>query len=70
MPLNATFEVKNTGSGPATNVKVAETLPAGMTTMDGATTYTFDAGTLTRVRAKPFSLGPPGRPSPAPTWIL
>ncbi|MBL8887127.1 MAG: hypothetical protein JNK16_10725, partial [Phycisphaerales bacterium] len=42
--INATFEVKNTGSGPATNVVVTETLPAGITTSDGATTYTFNAG--------------------------
>ncbi|MBS0186957.1 MAG: DUF11 domain-containing protein [Planctomycetes bacterium] len=55
--INATFEVKNTGSGPATNVVVTENLPAGMTTMDGATSYTFNAGTLAQGQSKPFSLG-------------
>ncbi|MBN8598440.1 MAG: DUF11 domain-containing protein [Planctomycetes bacterium] len=55
--INATFEVKNTGSGPATNVVVTETLPAGITTSDGATTYTFNAGTLAQGQSKPFSLG-------------
>jgi len=55
--INATFEVKNTGSGPATNVVVTETLPAGITTMDGGTSYTFNAGTLAQGQSKPFSLG-------------
>lgn len=55
--INATFEVKNTGSGPATNVVVTETLPAGITTSDGASTYTFNAGTLAQGQSKPFSLG-------------
>ncbi|MGH7243571.1 MAG: COG1361 S-layer family protein [Phycisphaerales bacterium] len=54
--INATFEVKNTGSGPATNVVVTETLPAGITTADGATTYSFNAGTLAQGQSKPFSL--------------
>ncbi len=55
--INATFEVKNTGSGPATNVVVTENLPAGMTTMDGGTSYTFNAGSLAQGQSKPFSLG-------------
>ncbi|MBX3379410.1 MAG: DUF11 domain-containing protein [Phycisphaeraceae bacterium] len=55
--INATFEVKNTGSGPATNVVVSENLPAGITTMDGGTSYTFNAGTLAQGQSKPFSLG-------------
>lgn len=55
--INATFEVKNTGSGPATNVVVTENLPAGITTMDGGTSYSFNAGTLAQGQSKPFSLG-------------
>ncbi|MBX3390727.1 MAG: DUF11 domain-containing protein [Phycisphaeraceae bacterium] len=55
--INATFEVKNTGSGPATNVVVSESLPAGLTTMDGGTSYTFNAGSLAQGQSKPFSLG-------------
>lgn len=55
--ITANFNVKNTGSGPATNVVVTETLPAGITTSDGASTYTFNAGTLAQGQSKPFSLG-------------
>lgn len=40
------FIVKNPGTGTATNVRVKDTLPAGVTTSDGKTNLDLDAGTL------------------------
>lgn len=54
-PIVATFEVKNTGSGAASNVKIKDTLPAGLTTTDGKSTIEFDAGTLASGQARQFS---------------
>jgi uncharacterized repeat protein (TIGR01451 family) len=38
--------VKNTGDAPATNVKIIDELPAGMTMLDGRKKVVFDIGTL------------------------
>lgn len=54
-PIVATFEVKNTGSGSASNVKIKDTLPAGLTTTDGKTEIVFDAGTLASGQSRQFS---------------
>jgi uncharacterized repeat protein (TIGR01451 family) len=54
-PIVATFEVKNTGSGAASNVKIKDTLPAGLTTTDGKSEIVFDAGTLASGQARQFS---------------
>ncbi len=41
-----TLVVTNTGTGNATNVKVTDTLPAGLKSTDGQQTLTFHVGTL------------------------
>jgi uncharacterized repeat protein (TIGR01451 family) len=38
--------VTNTGSGTATNIRVQDTLPAGVTTLDGKTAAAFDFGDI------------------------
>lgn len=45
-PVTVNFEVKNTGSGAATNVVIKDQLPGGMTTMDGKTAIEIPVGTL------------------------
>lgn len=47
--------VTNTGSGPARNVKVVDNLPAGLTTSDGKTNLSFDAGTLSAGQSREFT---------------
>lgn len=47
-----TVIVRNNGSGPASNVRVVDNLPDGVTTTDGRTTVEFDAGTLAPGQAK------------------
>jgi len=44
--------VRNTGDGPATNVRIMDELPEGLTTLDGKQRMTFDAGTLEPGQAK------------------
>lgn len=46
------FEVKNTGTGTARNVKVRDELPAGMTTMDGESVLEFNVGDIAGNSAK------------------
>lgn len=64
-PVTVNFEVKNTGSGPATNVVIKDTLPAGMTTADGKTAVEFPVGTLaagqTATRSVQVKAGQKGR---------
>lgn len=45
-PIQYKFIVRNPGTGTATNVRVKDQLPAGMTTTDGKTALDLDAGTL------------------------
>lgn len=41
-----TIEVTNTGTGVASNVKVADNLPQGLTTADGKTAWNWEVGSL------------------------
>ena len=45
-PITYTVMVKNTGDGPAMNVKIADNLPAGLTTEAGNRNVLVDVGTL------------------------
>lgn len=51
-PFQYTLIVRNTGDGEATNVRVSDTLPDGLTTTDGRSSMTFNAGTLAPGQAK------------------
>lgn len=50
--ITYTLTVRNTGDGPANNVRVTDNLPDGIVTNDGRRTVTFDAGTLEPGQAK------------------
>ena len=49
------FVVTNSGSGAAQNVKIEDSLPAGLTTADGQNRLAFDAGTLLTGQSRQFS---------------
>jgi uncharacterized repeat protein (TIGR01451 family) len=51
-PIPYTLVVTNKGDGPATNVKVTDQLPAGLTTEDGKTSVTINAGDLSAGQSK------------------
>jgi len=52
-PFTYTLIVRNTGDGEATNVRVTDNLPDGITTEDGGrSSMTFNAGTLAAGQAK------------------
>lgn len=51
-PIPYTVVVRNTGDGPATNVKVVDRLPDGLEAADGRNAVAFDAGTLNPGEAK------------------
>jgi len=51
-PIPIKIVVSNTGSGPASNVMVKETLPEGLTTTDGKTEVTYDFKTIEAGQAK------------------
>ena len=53
-PLFYTLLVTNTGNIPLTQVKLTDTLPAGLKTTDGRTTVEFEAGTLRPAQAREF----------------
>jgi uncharacterized repeat protein (TIGR01451 family) len=55
-PIPVKFTVTNNGSGSTDNVKVEDTLPAGLQTSDGKGAVTFSAGTLTPGQSKDFSV--------------
>ncbi|MEK7776241.1 MAG: CARDB domain-containing protein [Planctomycetota bacterium] len=44
--IPVTFQVTNTGTGVAKNIKVKESLPAGLATQDGKSEVTLDVGSL------------------------
>lgn len=50
------YEVKNPGTGLAENVRVRDTLPAGLTTADGKTAIDLDAGTLSPGQSKTLTV--------------
>lgn len=54
-PITYNFTVSNTGTGAIQNVKINDPLPAGLTTMSGGRTITFDAGSLAAGQSKNFS---------------
>ena len=54
-PIPVKFVVTNSGNGSARNVKIEDTLPAGLTTSDGRSKLVFDAGTLTSGQSRQFS---------------
>jgi uncharacterized repeat protein (TIGR01451 family) len=49
------FVVTNTGSGSAGNVRIKDTLPAGLKTVDGKSMIMINAGTLAAGQSKEFS---------------
>ncbi|RMF83035.1 MAG: DUF11 domain-containing protein [Planctomycetota bacterium] len=50
--IQYTVIVRNTGTGPATNVQVVDELPDGLTTTDGQSRRVYNAGTLAPGEAK------------------
>ncbi len=54
-PIPVKLVVKNSGSSRLTNVKVSDTLPAGLTTDAGQSSASFDAGTLDPGQSKEFT---------------
>ncbi len=55
-PIPYTIVVTNKGDGPATNVKVNDPLPDGLTTDDGKTSVTMDVGDLGAGQSKQFTI--------------
>lgn len=51
-PISYTVIVRNTGDGPATNVRVVDTLPDGLVGSDGRNSREFNAGNLAPGEAK------------------
>ncbi len=49
------FVITNAGTGTVQNVKIVETLPAGLRTTDGKSELVFDAGTLMAGQSRQFS---------------
>jgi len=54
-PIPLEFEVSNVGSGAAHNLKIVNTLPAGLQTMDGQSEVVYDIGTLMAGQSQQFS---------------
>lgn len=54
-PIPVRLVVSNNGNAAAKNVKVTDTLPAGLKTSDGKSTVDFDAGTLAPGASREFS---------------
>ena len=54
-PIPVVFVVTNTGTGSAQNVKIVDTLPARLRTIDGKSKLVFDVGTLTEGQSQQFS---------------
>jgi uncharacterized repeat protein (TIGR01451 family) len=55
-PITMTIEVKNSGTGTASNVKITDQLPSGLTTADGKSTLEIAAGDLAQGQSKPFTV--------------
>lgn len=55
-PITMTVEVKNSGTGVASNVKITDQLPAGLTTTDGKTSVEIPVGDLAQGQSKPFTV--------------
>ena len=54
-PIPVKLLVKNTGTSPLNEVRVTDTLPAGVTTESGASSGTFDAGRLLPGQTREFA---------------
>jgi len=54
-PIPVKFVVTNSGSGSAQNVKIEDTLPAGLRTAEGRSKLVFNAGTLATGQSRQFS---------------
>jgi uncharacterized repeat protein (TIGR01451 family) len=54
-PIKFGFTVSNPGSGPTTNTKIVDPLPAGLETKDGSTSIMFNVGTLAPGESREFS---------------
>lgn len=54
-PIQVRYVVTNSGTGYVPNVKVVESLPAGLRTTGGKTEVVFDAGTLMAGQSQQFS---------------
>jgi len=54
-PIPVVLVVTNTGTGSAKNVKIVDTLPAGLRTIDGKNKLVFNVGTLTEGQSQQFS---------------
>jgi len=55
-PIPVKITVTNTGTGVASDVKIADTLPEGLMTSDGKRSVMLDAGTLASGQSKSFSM--------------
>lgn len=55
-PITLTYTVTNTGTGACDTVVVKDNLPNGLTTMDGKTLVSFNAGTLAAGQSKEFKV--------------
>lgn len=54
-PIPVSFVIINSGTGSARNVKIIDTLPAGLRTTDGKGKLVFDVGTLAEGQSRQFS---------------
>jgi len=54
--INYTITVTNTGTGNASNVKVVDNLPAGVATVDGKTSLTYEVASLGAGESKTFDI--------------
>jgi uncharacterized repeat protein (TIGR01451 family) len=54
-PIPVKFAVANSGTGDVQNVKLVDTLPAGLQTSDGKNEIVFDVGMLTPGQSRQFS---------------
>jgi uncharacterized repeat protein (TIGR01451 family) len=54
--VKLTYEVKNTGTGVAEKTVIKDTLPAGLTTVDGKTVVELNAGDIPSGGSKPFTV--------------
>ncbi|GMV24906.1 MAG: hypothetical protein AMXMBFR58_09370 [Phycisphaerae bacterium] len=55
-PISMTIEVRNSGTGTASNVKITDSLPSGLTTADGKTAVEIAVGDLAQGQSKPFTV--------------
>ena len=54
-PIPVVFVVANSGTGSARNVRIVDTLPAGLLTVDGHSKLVFDVGTLAEGQSRQYS---------------